>query len=346
MGNYSKTSKYVLEPYQENKSLPELERLYESSYAVTAFGNISYGEQKKYTFSVLNEKEQVTDVILFGTNKNKVEVINQLCSIDDSVLNMFSKTVFENFNNIRKISFQKQYAKINSEEYHSYATEMNDDYIIDLPENIATYRSLLGKNIKRNINSSINRLKRDFADFEITFYEKENVPVSIIEKAFELNQLRMKKKGKASLQNAEMNRRMIERVKAHGLVSSICVEGRVASVIVNTIVGGHLYFHIISHDPKYDYYRLGQVNLYLTIKHFLEQGGKKFHLLWGEYDYKYQFKGEKHLLYSYDLLRKGESLNWEKTKHKTRKTVNFLKGITPQKVISYSKRRLSKRIKA
>ncbi|MBM1105395.1 hypothetical protein JQC67_04495 [Aurantibacter crassamenti] len=97
MGNYLKTSKYLLEPYQVNQSLPELERLYESSYAVADFGNISYGEQKKFTFSVLNEKEEVTDVILFGTNKNKIEVINQLCDIDDSVINLFSKTVFVKF---------------------------------------------------------------------------------------------------------------------------------------------------------------------------------------------------------------------------------------------------------
>ncbi|MBM1105396.1 GNAT family N-acetyltransferase [Aurantibacter crassamenti] len=219
---------------------------------------------------------------------------------------------------------------------------MNDDYIIDLPQDLPSYRAVLGKNIKRNINSSINRLKRDFSDFNVSFYEKENVPVEIIEKAFDLNQQRMKKKGKVSLLNAEMNRRMIERVKAHGFVSRIIVENKVASVIINTVVGTQLYFHIISHDPAYDYYRLGQVNLYLTIKHFLEKGGKKFHLLWGEYDYKYQFKGEKSLLYSYDLLRKGESLNWERTKHKTRKTVDFLKGVTPRKVISFSKKKLAK----
>jgi len=335
------TPQFVLESYVAGRYSSDLERLYESWFATEEFAQIDYPKHEKFAFSILNDDQEVTEVILFGKLDNKIGVINQLCSFDNRVINLLCKVIFERFDDVHVISFKKQYSEFQSKEFEFFMTETHEDYIIELPEKFADYRTTLGKNIKQNMSKSINRSKRDFPDFKIEFFEKENVPDGLIEKAFEFNKQRMEEKGKEQLRNPEQIERAKKETKTHGLISCITVENQVASVTISTITGGNLYFHVIAHYPKYNYYRLGQVNLYLSIQRFIENGGKKFHFLWGEYDYKYRFNAKGHTLYSYQVLRVGKSLKWQRTKSKVRKTTDRLKDVSPKKVYRYVKGRLS-----
>lgn len=322
----------------------KLEELYGSSYAVKAYVDIYHSLTQKYTLTIFESPSVIRHIFIFEMQSRTINVLNNLCKIENKFIELFCLKCFENFERVNSVSFTNLYIepKINSLKF--YISRFSDDYVIFLPEHFEAYRSMLGRNIKRNLASSINRVKRDFPDFDFTILEKEEIPFSLIENASVLSKKRMKEKGRVSAFTRKEVDKYYRRMQAHGYVSRLMINGKVATVIINTVVKEKLYFHVVAHDPKYNYYRLGQVALYLTIQSFIEKGGKEFHLLWGEYSYKYKFMGEKAILYSFEVLRDGRWLKWKKLFNRLNNAMAFLQSLTFKRIYRYIKKRIGKRV--
>ena len=339
------TISHKIEPFISEERRLDLEKIYNSTYSTKEYADIYFPQYDKQLFVVSSDESDPLEIIIFAKHKRNIIVINQACTIKAPVIEYFSKEMFEKYPEVKTISFDKQYTHPNTTSLDFLMTGMVDNYIIDLPEDLAAYRSMLGKNIKRNMNLSINRLKRNFPEFDHEFFVKEDIPDAYIDRALELNRRRMKEKGQVSGLNPANMEKTRKIAKSHGLVSRIILEnGAVASVIINTVVNDHLFFHIITHDSQYNYYRLGQVNLYLTIKHFLEQNGDKFHLLWGEYDYKQKFKGERFILYCFEVARNSSVLRRQKRLHKWNSRIAYLRGFTPLRIYRWVMHQIEKKI--
>ncbi len=339
------TISHKIEPYISEDRQQDLEKIYKSTYSTKEYADIYFPEYDKQLFVVFTTGSTPSDIIIFAKQKRNILVINQACTIAAPVIEYFCKAMFEQYPNVKTISFDKQYTHPNTTALDFLIIGTVDNYIIDLPEDLAAYRSMLGKNIKRNMNLSINRLKRNFPEFDHDFFVREDIPEAYIDRALELNRRRMKEKGQVSGLNPANMEKTKKIAKSHGLVSRIILEnGEVASVIINTVVDDHLFFHIITHDSQYNYYRLGQVNLYLTIKHFLEQGGDKFHLLWGEYDYKQKFKGERFILYCFEIARNSSILRQQTLIHKWNSRIAYIRGFTPLRIYRFFIHQVDKKI--
>jgi len=318
-----------------------VEELYQSTFATEAYANIYHPGAPKYVLSLRGENKELKHLLIFEKKGKRINVFSGMCSIEHKDLELMCKACFDKFKKVNRISFINLYNQPEISTYPNFISWFSDDYIIDLPDEIEEYRRhILAKNMKRNLNSSINRAKRDFPDFDFEIIEKEEVKKELIEKASGFNRIRMKEKGRVPGLSEKKTRQLYELTQNYGYVSRIIVEGKVAAVIINTVVGEELYFHVISHNPKYNYYRLGQVCLYLTIEHFIEKGGDKFHLLWGEFTYKYKFGGEKAILYTVEVLRYEYLKKLRIVVNKINNKIIFLKSLTLKKIIRYLKKKI------
>lgn len=329
-----------VKPSVSIENVQAIERLYQSSFASYEYAQSYNPGTDKYFFSI-TEDGKLKHAFVFEIKGRAINACTGMCTIEDKYLELFCKTCFEKYKQVNRISFNSLYNQPHFDSYAYHFTSYSDDYIIDLPDTIEDYRSMMAKNLKRNLNSSINRVKRDYPDFDFAILEQESIPKELIIKASDFNKTRMKEKGRVPGLTKKVNERLFKLCQSYGFVSRISIDGEIAAVIINTIVGKHLYFHVISHDSKYNYYRLGQVCLYLTIEDFIERGGERFHLLWGEFSYKYKFGGKKAVLYSVEVLRYSYQKNMRVLITQIRSKINFLKSLTAKKVIRFLKKKIT-----
>lgn len=323
------------------KEVSELsEDLYESAFAVKAFAESYHSNGEKYAYTVFDGAGRARHVLLFEKVGKKVNVINQLCHIENAFVEMFCRACFDRFPEVNVIGFTNCYVEPEIESFAWYITFLSDDYIIHLPDTIKEYRSRLSRKLKDNLNSGINRSKRDFPDFEFVVLEKNEIPRSIIEMAAELNKQRMKEKGGVSGLSEEEVESLYQRTRDHGYATYVKMDGRIVSISINTVVGEHLYGHVNAHDSKYNYYSLGLITLYQNINSFIERGGREFHTLWGEYSYKSKFQAEMEMLYSFEVLRHGYMKKWliflnrvHHAKVSLKDKVKYLRSLTFQQAL-------------
>lgn len=331
---------YVIEEGISAKRQMELEDLYESLNATSLYVDLHYPKHEVSSFVMYKDQTaEPRDIIIFEKERRTINILNELVDFDPEVLAFFCDKIFERYPGVNKVSCYNLYTKPDIPKYATFTYGTSCDFIIDLPDSIDTYKASLGKNLRRNLNGSTNRVHRDHPSIRFDFLEKEAITEEVIDQAMHFTALRMEGKGKHSLLNKQMRNLILQKAKAYGLVTRIFIEDQIAAVNIGFLVGKHYYFDIITHDPQYNYYRLGQLNLFYLIKIFLGTGGEKFHFLWGDYWYKYKFNANKHILYGFKIVRHPKQVKWLRLRNKLDKGILFLENLTFEKVKNYLKAR-------
>ncbi|MES2538002.1 MAG: GNAT family N-acetyltransferase [Pseudomonadota bacterium] len=274
----------------------EMERLYRHIYSTLAYLKI-YGDIGENTHTYVAEVDgTITAVFLFRLKQNQAQVINEQIYVDAREIDLFVRYIFATYSAVNVISFRAVQTNMqhNSHQYQRFNT--SHDIVLTLPDTPEKYLASLGNSTRKNIRRHMSRLTRSFPLLRFDIYQMEEISEQHVRDIIELNRARMAVKNKASYIDEEETERIIKLVKLRGVLAILRIDGRTCAGAICFQVGKN-YFSVVSgHDAQYDNYRLGTLCFYRAICGCIERGGKEFHFMWGQYEYKYQLSGIRHHL--------------------------------------------------
>jgi hypothetical protein len=270
----------------------ELERLYQNPYATLAKFGID-GTLAGAGSYVIQLNGQVKTLFLFRIQDGRLEVLNEVIRIDEAEAQRLADTIFARFGDVDVILFRSICTDIRRLSFPFQRFNHSEDIVLALPGSEQAYRARLGPAVRRNLKYYTNRIQRDLPSFGYAIYEKEQVSEQHILDIIALSRARMAGKNKIFGIEQKETECILGLVKAYGMVTVATVDNRVCAGAICYQVGSDYFMGVIAHDPAYDRYRLGTQCAYHTICECISRGGREFHFLWGEMDYKYRLLGAK-----------------------------------------------------
>jgi Acetyltransferase (GNAT) domain len=268
----------------------ELIRLYSHINSSLPYLKNKFIHERISTY-VSRENNITAVILLFKINGKKVVIINEMIHVSQTELLKFSNYVFFNFKNINHISFpliQQQHYDI---PFPSQQFDRSEDVVVTLPSTSAMYLQNLSIKTRRNIRYQLKKLMCDFPNFEYQTYQRSEINESHINKIMDLNKNRIEGKNIKYGIGVHERRSVYEQASLCGLVLIVTINGETCGGAINFRLGDSYFGHTIAHDSRFNAYGLGLLCAYLMICENIRLGGKKAHLSWGRYDYKYKLSG-------------------------------------------------------
>lgn len=284
-----------------------IEKIYQSSFCVTKYFELFRGVQSLNALAISCGESGPRHILAYVISGKEITVLNELVEIEQDYVQYFADTMFKRYPAITTVNFNCLKSRIENFHYPMRLWKKSQDIAIALPLTFDAYHAQLGRQTQKHIRYYINRLQREYDDFTFHVAATHETDPAVIGRIVEMNRLRMKSKNIRSGFDNLLEKRIIEYCRYYGLVSTVSIQGKIVAGAICYEVGSQAYLEAISHDPDYNKYNVGQVCLYLTIKHTIEQGRDSFHLLWGEGEYKYRFLGVKEELLFISIYRSYSS---------------------------------------
>ena len=293
--------------FYENEIPPEveitLEKIYQSPFCVTKYFEIFRNVRNLSALNISGGETRPQHVLAYIISGKEITVLNELVEVEQEYLQYFADTVFHRYPAITTVNFNCIKSSIVDMQYPWRRWKTSQDIVITLPNSFDKYRLSLSEHTRKNIKYYSSRLQKKYDDFSFHLSTTHEIDPAEIGKIIEMNRLRMQSKNIRSGFTSLLEKRIIEFSRFYGLVTTINLQGRVVAGTICYEVGNQAYMEIISHHPDFDKDRVGQVCLYLTVKHMIEKGRDSFHMLWGENEYKYRFLGVKQELCFISMYR-------------------------------------------
>src|ERR1039457_1536346 len=297
--------------FYENGIPPEvglkLENIYQSPFSITTYFEIFRGIRSPNALVITRGESDLRHVIVFTVLDKEITVLNELVEICQEYLQHFIDAVFNRYPAVTSVNFNCLKCRITTIPYPWWLWKTSQDIAILLPKTFDAYHAQLGRQTQKHIKYYINRLQREFGDFTFRVATTNDTDPTVIARIIDMNRLRMKSKNIRSGFDQVFESRIMEFCRQYGLICSVSIGGTTVAGAICYEVGNQVYLEAISHDPAYNKYNIGQVCLYLTVKHLIEKGRDAFHMLWGENEYKYRFLGVKEELYFFSVYRSNAS---------------------------------------
>jgi hypothetical protein len=293
--------------FYENGIPPEVERslakIYQSPFSVAEYFKIFRGIYSLNALVISCGEAAPRHVLAYVISGRELTVLNELVEIGQEYVQHFTAAVFDRYPAVTSVNFNCIAGRPIDFHLPWRRWKTSQDIAIELPRYFDEYRSKLGKQTQKHIKYYTNRLKKEFEDFTFHVSATHEIDPAVIGRIIEMNHMRMKGKNIRSGFDSLFQERIIEFSRFYGLVCTVSVQGKIVAGAICYEVGNQAYLEAISHDPEYNKYNVGQVCLYLTVKHLIEKGRNSFHMLWGENEYKYRFLGVKQELYFISMYR-------------------------------------------
>lgn len=269
----------------------DMERLYQHMYSSYTRMKV-YGDIDQTTNAyVVRKGPEVSTILLFRLKKDTVQVLNEQIGLKEEEIDGFSRYIFDTFDSVRLISFPVVRADIQKLSFAFQKFHSAHDIMLSLPASAEEYTAMLGKATRSYVKRYLNKLRRDYEEVRFDVYSKEDADESVIREIIELNRVRMAGRFKSSYIDDDETARILDLVRRRGFVCALRINGRLCAGTINYRFGDNFFLQVVAHDPAYDAYGLGTLCCYLTITKCIEHGGKEYHFLWGQYEYKYRLLG-------------------------------------------------------
>ncbi|SNT07105.1 Acetyltransferase (GNAT) domain-containing protein [Noviherbaspirillum humi] len=269
---------------------PDLIRLYGSLYASHA--NFSaYNAPDSASLFVARRAGLVVSALMYRRQGRRIQVLNEVTHIGRQEMALFARHMFARHPEARQIGFRAISTDPEGPDLPQLRLFYTENIVISLPDTKEAYIGSLGKSTRKNIKHHISRAKRAFPSFEHVVVEGAQADEADVRAIIDYNHQRMAGKNKVSSLDEEEAARLLQLVRACGLVSLIRIEGAVRAGAIYFRIGDRFFSVVNAHDPAYDNYRLGMSCCYLTVLDAIHRGATEFHLLWGRYEYKYALLG-------------------------------------------------------
>jgi CelD/BcsL family acetyltransferase involved in cellulose biosynthesis len=244
-----------------------------------------------HTYVARDCRGAIAAIFLFRREHERIRVINEGMKVNADELSRFAGYVFKAWRDIDVIAFHAVAGCGNRLAFPSQCFNCSDDFILALPDSVEQYRASLGKSTRSYINRYLNKLKRDFPSFSLQVSENDAISAQQVRDIIELNRVRMAEKGKVSAIDAAEAARMVELAASCGLVCVATIDGRMCAGMICYRIQENYFMAVIAHESAYNDYRIGTLCCYLGIGECIARGGREFHFLWGNYDYKHRLGG-------------------------------------------------------
>jgi hypothetical protein len=269
----------------------ELERLYGHIFSSLMHFRTYDDAARNMSTYIVRRNNAIVTIFLFRREKGRVKVLNEGMKLDEQEVRRFASHIFSTYENVNAISFHAVRTEIERLPFPYQRFICSNDIVLTLPDSREAYLASLGKSTRSYLHRYENKLRRTFPSFRIEIFEKDEINEQDIRDIARLNRARMASKDKVSSNDDDEAERIIRVAKACGLVAVVRIDGQVRAGVINYRVGNNYFMVVIAHDPEYNDYRLGTVCCFLTICECIARGGKEFHFLWGQYEYKYRLGG-------------------------------------------------------
>jgi CelD/BcsL family acetyltransferase involved in cellulose biosynthesis len=280
----------------------EIDRLYGH-----LFCSLSYFEMAKQlpgaSTYVARRGGKAIAVLLYTRTKRAVTVINEYATLDEAEIRRFVRFMFDAFDTVGVVSFRKISTDIASLNHPWHAVACTEDMVIDLPGSVQEYEAAVGKNMRRNIRRYGSALEKDFPSFAYRVLLDNEIAEQHIRDIVALSCTRMKSKSIVPRFTEEEIRWIVRFARQCGMVGLVTIDGRVCAGAIGFRIGRNYAMHVIAHDQRYNDYSLGILCYYRTICEGIARGGKRFHLLQGQYGYKHRLLARRQDIVSLDVYR-------------------------------------------
>ena len=277
-----------------------MERLYQNSFSSTSAEHVDNPDTS--TYIVYKGSAPIT-IFLVRSEKRQLRVLNATIHVSAEEIRRFANFIFNEYQSVEMIQFQS--IRIDRVQLPFPCQQFNasEDIVLALPDTVQTYLASLGKSTRKYIKYHLNRPARYFPTYRFRIYEKGEVNERLIQDIIDLNTARMDDKHKVSTIDEAHRNWILKIAGAYGFVGAATIDGRICAGVICSHVGENYFMHVIAHDPAYNEFRLGTLCCYLTICETIARGGKEFHFLWGQGEYKYRLLGIQHDLDNLTLYR-------------------------------------------
>jgi len=316
----------------------ELIELYESPFCTIEYNQSSYGENNLNCFSIHDENRLIHLILFTIDRKNKtVNILNRLFEIDIKYLNLFSYYIFHRKLHINKIEVNQLIKPIlQKQTLPCICKPYDEDYIIKLPTSNSEYFSNLSPNMRRHTKNYISKIVRTFGSYSFSLFEKKEIPESVLNKIFDMNYLRMKKKNIEWGYDSSYIESLKKFLLDFGFVSVLEINGEIVAGLIMYSIKNKFFVETTSSNPEYDRNNVGHTCFFQSIQSCIDRKGKEIHLLWGNSPYKQRFLAERLQLYSVVVFR----TNFLKQKHKF--IYEYLPYLSVKYILKLTKRRIKK----
>lgn len=280
-----------------------MERLYENIFSSLAFLK-AFNRQPVPIHTYVLEKDCIPYVVLLFRIEGKgVRVLNESMDISAKEIERFASYIFSHFPDVELVSLNAIRTNSAPVSYPSQRFACLEDIVVQLPASQDEYLASLSKATRKNIKRYLSKIMLELPDLRHQVLVGDEIQEHHVRDIIELNKARMQRKQKVSTYDALESTKLIELAKQCGFIRIMELNGTIIAGEICTRIGKHYFSHLGGHDPAYDEYRLGNLNCYLTICECINRGGKQFHFLWGQYDYKYSLRGMQQELNHVTLYR-------------------------------------------
>ena len=208
--------------------------------------------------------------------------------------------------------------------YLSHVSRTSEDMLIELPGSKEEYFNSLGKNARKQLPYYLRRLEKECEDgIEVICASGPQITEKMIDDLVSLNRERLGRKGIKHLWSEDLKRRRWLLAQEDGFLFGLQYREHLLGGVLSYLYHNEAYMVLIGHDMRHDSLRLGKLTLWLTIERLIEQGIRRYHLLWGKHSYKYQLGGIEHPLYevhvfsnAYVAILWNMNLAWHKGMHR------------------------------
>lgn len=252
-------------------------------------------------YMLFKENDKLLEVMVYGNNGAVSRCFNSLVDIDQSIIDEFTKKLFEIHPAIHKIKIVSTYKEYTSPKSILYSK--SDDHILNLPTTMDDYYMKLGSSTRQHIKNRKVRLLRDFKNVNFVMKFGSEIEEHAVDKIIQMNIERMKHKGKIPGLDDSHKKGIYKYSQHYGCVAYIEVDGLIVAGSVNTVLNNELFGHITSHDNNFSKYNVGELCAFYLIQTSIEKGLTTIHFLWGASDLKKRLLAKPRLLFSYFIYR-------------------------------------------
>jgi hypothetical protein len=267
-----------------------LQQLYGNLFSSLAYGRVFGGLENASTY-VVRDGDELVCVWLFRHEGNLVRVINEGFRLDRNEVVRFANHIFTTYPSAHMIAFHAVQAQEWNLPYPYQRYNCLEDMVLHLPRTATDYFASLGKSTRSYVNRYLNKLKRDFPTFRFQVFETRQIDPQQVQQIIELNRSRMQGKGKVSINDDQAAQRILRLAQQCGFIGVITIDGRICAGTINYRVGDNFFLEVLAHNPAYNDYRVGTLCCYLTVCECIAKGGKEYHFLWGQDEYKSRLLG-------------------------------------------------------
>jgi hypothetical protein len=284
-----------------------MEQLHGSIYSSALRARMDGWAQQANSYVFLREGEPHA-VLLYQLRGRTLTVRNEVFTIGAHDIALFADHMLARYPQIGVIRMHSIDTDLALLRMPMLKVQTKEDIVVDLPDDQQSYWSSLGKTTRQNIKYYRNKLTREQGEFTLLIEQGENITREAFDAVAQLNRCRMQSKGKQYIGTDDSLEQTWRFTRQTGMVLRLMVQGRVVAGAICLRAGDNWHLDTIAHDPELNNYRLGTLCCFLTIEECIKRGGREFHFLWGQYDYKYRFLGKERKLYDLAIYRSRSNM--------------------------------------